>query len=336
MKFRLVFGLLAGAMALAACTGSSEETSNTLTIYSGRSEELIGPLIEQFSEQTGIKVSIRYGGTSEMAATILEEGDNSPADVFYGQDAGALGALAAEDRLVPLSDDVLNLVESRFRSPDGVWIGTSGRARVVVYNTDRVDPADLPDSIMGFADPEWHGRIGWPPTNGSFQAFVTAMRQTEGEEATRQWLEGIIANDPIAYPKNSVALAGVAAGEVDIAFVNHYYLFRALQEEGDSFAARNYYLPDGDIGALINVAGAGIVDTSQNQNTAEQFIAFLLSADAQQFFADETYEYPLISGIDINPNLPPLSDIATPDIDLTDLADLQGTLELLQEVGALD
>ena len=297
---------------------------------------MVGPLIQQFEEQTGIQANVRYGDSAELAATILEEGNHSPADVYFGQDAGALGALGAADRLAPLPDGILDRVEARFRSPEGVWVGASGRARVVAYNADNVDPDDLPDSMHGFTDPAWKGRIGWPPSNGSFQAFVTAMRVVEGEDAARVWLEGIVANEPVVYPKNSVALAGVAAGEVDVAFINHYYLFRALEEQGESLPARNYFLPGGDVGALINVAGAGVLDTASNPAGAEQFIAFLLSPEAQQYFADETYEYPLVEGVEANPALPPLSTIETPDIDLSDLADLQGTLDLLQEVGALE
>ena len=163
--------------------GETEPAS--LTVYSGRNENLVGPLLEQFARDTGIAIQVKYGGTAEIAATILEEGANSPADVFYAQDAGALGALQAENRLAELSDAVLNAVEPRFRSPQGRWVGTSGRARVVVYNTENVQPEDLPASILDFVKPEWKRRIGWAPTNGSFQAFVTAMRVTLGEDRTR-------------------------------------------------------------------------------------------------------------------------------------------------------
>ncbi len=311
-------------------------TDDELIVYSGRSEELIAPLIERFEEVSGIRVGVRYGETAQMAATILEEGDNSPADVFFAQDAGALGALAAHGRLIPLPDDLLNRVEPRFRSSQGLWVGISGRARVVAYNTARVDPAELPDSIFGFTDPRWKGRIGWVPTNGSFQAFVTAMRVLEGEERTRAWLEGILANQPIAYPSNSVALEAVAAGEVDVAFINHYYLFQALAEQGESYGARIHFLRGGDVGALVNVAGVGIVDTADHVEAARQFVAFLLSEEAQRYFAERTYEYPLISGVPADPRLPPLEEIETPDIDLSALSDLEGTLRLLQEVGVLE
>ena len=307
----------------------------TLVIYSGRSEELVGPLFAQFEETSGTDVQVRYGDTAELAATILEEGENSPADLFFAQDPGALGALTDEGRLRELPEETLDVVPAQFRSDDGVWIGTSGRARVVAYNTEELSEADLPDSIFDFTDPEWEGRIGWAPTNGSFQAFVTALRVLEGEDRAREWLEGIQANDPFVYPDNSSALEGVASGEVEVAFVNHYYLYQALEEQGEEFPARNYYLKNGDPGALVLAAGAGILDTAENPEAAQSFIEFALSEEAQQYFADETYEYPLVDGVEPSEDLVPLSEIQSPDVDLSNLDDLQGTLELLQETGVL-
>lgn len=325
----LLFLLL--SFAAAACGGNGD----SLTIYSGRTQSLVQPLLEQFSEDTGISVRVRYGDTAELAATILEEGGNSPADVFLAQDAGALGALAERGLLSELPAALLDRVPPAFRSPDGVWVGVSGRARVVAYNPERVRVEDLPDSIFGFTDPRWKGRIGWPPTNGSFQAFVTALRLLEGDDGARSWLDGIRANDPKEYPNNITALEAVASGEVDVAFVNHYYLFRFLEERGQGFSARNYYLPGGDAGSLINVAGVGILDSAGDRKSGERFIDYLLSRGAQEYFATETYEYPLIEGVELHPDLLPLSELQPPDIDLSGLSDLQGTLELLRETRVL-
>ena len=315
-------------------TEASGAGSGTLTVYSGRNEELVGRLLEQFTDDTGLEVRARYGDTAEMANLILTEGDNSPADVFFAQDAGALGAIAEEGLLATLPAEVLELVEERFRSPDGEWVGVSGRARVVAYNTENVSEDDLPDSIFGFTDPEWSGRIGWAPTNGSFQSFVTALRQLEGEDGAREWLEGIQANDPRVYEGNNQALDAVIAGEIDVAFVNHYYLMQRLAEEPDVPAA-NHFLTDGDPGALVNVAGVGILNTAANADAAQTFVEYLLSPEAQEYFAAETKEYPLLDGVEPDAELPPLDDIGTPELDLSDLSDLEGTLELLQEVGVL-
>ena len=331
---RLVVPLLAllSLSAIVACGGDDAET---LTIYSGRSESLVQPILDQFEEESGVKVRVRYGDTAELAATILEEGGNSPADVFFAQDAGALGALADVGLLKTLPSMVLDLAPSQYRSQADLWVGISGRARVVAYNTNVLSPDDLPDSIFGFTAPEWEGRIGWAPQNGSFQAFVTGLRVLEGDDAARDWLEGIMANNPTEYPNNTTSLEGVANGEVDVAFVNHYYLFRFLEEEGDGFNARNYYTGPGDAGSLVNIAGAGILKTTNSNDLAEQFLRYMLGTTAQQYFADETYEYPVIDGIAIQEGLVPLAEIRPPDIDLSDLSDLNGTLDLLRETGAL-
>jgi iron(III) transport system substrate-binding protein len=321
----------AAALALVSCGGDDEDT---LTVYSGRSETLVQPILDDFAEERDVDIEVRYGDTAEMAATILEEGDNSPADLFFAQDAGALGALAAEGLLWELPDGLLDRVPAAYRSRDGTWVGISGRARVVAYNTDVLAPEDLPDSILGFTDPAWEGRIGWAPQNGSFQAFVTGLRQIEGDEEALAWLEGIQANDPTAYENNTMAVQGVASGEVDVAFVNHYYLYAIMAEEGD-IPVRNHFTAPGDPGSLVNVAGAGILESADSPDLAEEFLDYMLATEAQQYFADETFEYPLIEGVSAHADLVPLSDLMPPDIDLGDLADLSGTLDLLREAGVL-
>ncbi len=339
--------LLALVAILSACAGQPEliqgqpagvaTQAASLIIYSGRNENLVGPLIEQFKADTGINAQVRYGDTAEMAATILEEGKNSPADVFFGQDAGALGALAKAGRLEILPDALLQQVAPHFRDEAGRWVGASGRARVLVHNTDLVQPDDLPQDIWGLTEPQWRGKVGWAPSNGSFQAFVTALRVLEGDEAARRWLEAMIANDVKVYAGNSAIVEAVASGEISVGLVNHYYLYQHLAQKDANAPLANYYFPGSGAGALINVAGAGIVDTSRNKTAAERFIAFLLSQEAQQYFASQTNEYPLAGqNVKLPPGLLPLSEIATPAIDLGNLDDLQGTLLLLQAVGALN
>lgn len=347
-------GLLAVALALAACgsprtvtTPAAPEAAapsagaagpalpGSLVIYSGRSESLVDPVIRQFADATGIDVQVRYGSTPEMAATLLEEGSRSPADVFFAQDPGGLGAVAEAGLLASLPEDILSMVPPAYASADGQWVGVSGRVRVVVYNIEAVDPTDLPDSLDGFSDPSWKGRLGMVPANGSFQTMVTAMRRAWGEEATREWLVAMLANDPISYENNTAAVAAVGAGEVDAAFVNHYYLYRFLAEEGDSFPARNHYLADGGPGSLVMVAGAGRLVAGDNEANALRFLRFLLSTVAQQYFASTTYEYPLVAGVTVERGLPPLDQLQAPQLALEELADIEGSLALLQEVGFL-
>ena len=332
--------LLLLLLLLASCQGDEPAggESNRLVIYSGRSESLVQPLIDQFAADSGLDVDVRYGGTAELAAALLEEGENSPADLFYAQDPGGLGAVEAAGLLAPLPRERLEQVNPFFVPDSAAWVGISGRARVIVYNSTLLTESDLPADIAGFTDPQWRGRIGWAPTNGSFQAMVTAMRAIWGAAETRAWLAGIQANDPVVYSGNTPIVEGVASGEVDVGFVNHYYLFRFLSEQGESFPARNYFLPGGGPGSLLMVSGAGILRSAENEANAQRFIDYLLSETGQQYFSDETFEYPVIAGVaadEMLVPLPALIDLAA-TVSLTELADLQGTQDLLLDLGIIE
>jgi len=333
LKGRIIAGIwvLTLTLLLAACGGGSE--SNTLTIYSGRSESLVAPIIQQFGASSGANVLVKYASTPLLAATLLEEGERSPADVFFAQDPGGLGAV--ESMLAPLPDDILALVPDWAKAPSKRWVGLSGRARTVVYNTEELTEADLPDDLFGFVESRWRGRIGWAPTNASFQTMVSAMRGIWGEDKTRLWLEGINDNDPKVYPKNTPIVAAVASGEIDVGFVNHYYLHRFLAEEGEGFQARNYHPRSGGPGSVVMVAGAGILSNSEKQDLAQRFLRFLLSPVAQSYFASETFEYPIIDGIRAQGGQVPIADFPHPDVSVAVLSDLDGTQKLLQSVGIL-
>ena len=314
----------------------TEEKDRTLTVYSGRSQSLVHPILEAFGEYSGVDIRVKYAGSASTAATLLEEGDNTPADVVFLQDPGSLGSLAAAGMLAELPQGTLDKVDSRLRDPNGQWIGTSGRARTIIYNTETIDPAgDLPASILDFTAEEWKGRVGWAPRNGSFQSFVTALRLQIGEEGAREWLEGMKDNDAREYPNNVSIVQAAANGEVDVGFVNHYYLERFLEEHGPEFKARNHFIGNGDPGALVLVAGAGILEASENRETAEEFIEFLLSEPAQVYFTSEVKEYPVSAGVEPEGDLPPIASLDPPDVDLGSLSDLQGTIDLLREVGVL-
>ena len=312
---------------------ASGQDPGKLVIYSGRSESLVNPIIQQFKGATGIDVQVKYASTGQLAATLLEEGHNSPADVFYAQDPGGLAAVSG--MMATLPADLIELTPEWARSSAGHWVGITGRARVVVYGTDILSEADLPDDLWGFTQPEWKGRVGWAPTNGSFQAMVTALRVGWGEERTEEWLRAMLDNDVRDYPKNTPQVAAAASGEIDVGLVNHYYLYRFLAEEGAEFPARNAHLRAGGPGSIVLVSGAGILNTADNPEHAEQFIRFLLSQVGQQYFAGSTFEYPLVADVRPSVLLTPLADIAQPDITLADLSDLAGTQALLQKVGAL-
>ena len=321
---------LALIAAFSACSGGRDP----LTIYSGRDEALIGPLLEEFSATNDIAIDVRYGETADLALLIAEEGENTPADVFLSQSPGAVGFLANEGLLGELSDEELSAVDARFESDDGRWIGLSARQRVLVYNEELVDEDDLPDSVLDLTDESFGGDVALAPTNGSFQDFVTAMRQIEGEEVAAQWLNDMESNGSPTYADNSSIVDAVARGEVPMGLVNHYYNYRKLDEDPDA-PSRNFVFPGGDVGSLLIASTGSIVANTDKQDEASAFIDYLLSDDAQQFYSEETFEYPLTEGVQPPPDLPPLGSLDTPDIDLNDLGSLQETARLIEESGLL-
>ncbi|NNC92050.1 MAG: iron ABC transporter substrate-binding protein [Acidimicrobiia bacterium] len=329
LRTRLFLALALVALLLSAC--DSDEPS--IVVYSGRTENLIGPLLEEFTAQTGIRVAVKYGGSDELALLISEEGDRSPADVFISQSPGTVGFLADAGRLAPLDPSVLDLVEPEFRNATGLWVGLSGRVRTLVYNTEVVDPASLPASVLDLTSAPFRGRVGVAPANGSFQDFVTAMRELQGDPATLAWLEGLEANDARTYVNNTAIVQAVGRGEVAFGLVNHYYNLR-VQAEDPGAASANFYFPDGDIGSLLIVTAAGVLDSSDNPGDAARLIAFLLGESAQAFFSQETLEYPLASGVPASDELPPLAalNVATYDFDRLG-GGLGRTKELIDESG---
>ena len=310
-----------------------EKDPGSLVIYSGRKESLVGPIIEQFADATGIKVDVKYGKSAAMAATLNEEGSNSPADVFYAQDPGALGSVEGMMQALPTA--TLEKIPAWAQDDDGKWVGVSGRARVLVYSPTRVKDNELPNTILELTHPRYKGRLGWAPTNGSLLTMITGMREVWGEEKTSNWIKGLLANDIKIYPKNTPQVQAVHDGEIDFGLVNHYYLYRFVTEAGEDFKARNYHVPSAGPGALVMVSGASVLKTAKNKDNAERFINFMISKVAQQYLAGQIFEYPLVDGVKTNRLLTPIADIKQPDIALSDLSDLTGTTELLRSLGAL-
>lgn len=335
---KTLFGaiLIAALFGTAGASGRPEGRTETITLYAGRGEGLVQPLIEQFEEETGISVRVRYGGTAELAVLIQEEGSRSPADLFWGQDGGALGALAVADLLRDLPQDIFAGVPDIYRSQRNNWVATSGRARVLAYDPRVVSSGDLPGSIFDLTDPRFRGRVAWAPTNGSFQAFVTAMRYVHGEDRTLAWLQGMLANDVQPYRNNTAIVEAIGAGEIAMGITNNYYLLRFLAAD-PAFPVRQTFFDAEDIGNLVNVAGAGILRTAPNPTGAERFVRFLLEQEAQRFFTREIYEYPVRDSVDMNPELVPYSELLrlSPAVDLDVLEDLEGTLTMLRRAGAL-
>ena len=310
--------------------------AETLTIYSGRSKSLVEPIIKQFEEKSGIQVEVSYGGTTQLAAAILTEGDKSPAALFWAQDAGALGAVSKKAMFDALPESILTQVPSGFRDAEGFWIATSGRARVLAYSPERVKMEEFPESIFDLTQPMWKGRVGWAPTNASFQAFVTSLRVQVGEERTKEWLRGMKANGVKKYAKNTPIIEALAAGEIDVGLPNHYYLLRFKSKDSD-FPVEQIFFKASDPGNLVNIAGIGLLKSSKNKEAALKFVEFLLSHKAQQYFTSDVFEYPAIEGVTPHASLIPLSELLqlAPTFNLNDMDDLDGTVKLLRDVEIL-
>ena len=333
--------LTVSATLVAACGGSEGDTNDgaapsdgALVVYSGREEELVGPLYEQFTAQTGIELDVRYGSSGELAAVLREEGDNSPADVFYSQTAGDIGAV--EELLAPLPEDIRDLVGAGYQAENGTWVGVTGRVRTMVYNTETISEADLPASVLDLASPDWaYGDIGVAPTNASFIAFIGALRLSIGDERTQAFLDGL-AEHAKTYEKNGLIVDAVANGEIDSGLVNHYYLYEKLGDDlpEDAPVANHFFAPT-DVGSLNNVSAAGMLATSDTWDQAAEFIRYLLT-EGQVYFAANTLEYPMNPaqpGVTLAAELPPLPETG-PSVDLSELArDLETTVQMIDQAG---
>lgn len=306
--------------------------TEALVVYSGRSESLVGPLIERIEKEVGFPIEVQYGKTAEMVTRLVTEGAESPADVVFAQDSGHLGVLAGQKILAPLPTEVLETVDSRFRDPEGSWVGTSGRLRVLVYDSEAVPVEDLPKSLKDLADPKWKGKLGWAPTNSSLHAHVSALRHSWGEDETKTWLQGVMANEPRVYPKNSPQVKAANEGEIALGWVNHYYLHR-VPKEGRRAAVASFAA--GDAGNVLMVAGVGIRKGAKHEQQARTFIEALLSEESQAYFATESYEYPTRPGVKLHEDVTPLADDTLFDVDQKHLADLAPTRKMLQELGLL-
>lgn len=323
-----------GALALAGAAATApSETS--LTIYSGRDERLVKPIFDRFTKETGIKLNVRYGSSTSLATTLIEEGGRSPADVFWATEPGTLGLVAGRRLLQRIPQTTFGKVPARFSTPSRRWVGTSARSRVLVYNTQALTAGQLPKSVWELTNPRWKGKIGLPPTNGSFQAFVGATMYLHGEDRVRDWLRGLKDNDVRFFANNTATVEAVSRGDVQVGLVNHYYLYNVLAST-PGLPIRNHWLRAGDPGSLVLAAGVGVVASTKKDAAAGRFVRFLLSRWAQRFIArgPGAAEYPLIKGMWPRPGLPRLEQIKGPKYNLGRLAvDLPAAVRLLLEQG---
>lgn len=324
--------------------GCGEESADEIVVYSGRSKALVEPLLEQYDGD--VDVEVRYGSDAELLAAIQEEGDQSPADVFWANTTGALGNAVSNDLLATLPDSLTDM-PARFAPDNQRWMPVTTRFRVLAYNSERVDSDELPGSVLDLPDhEEFEGRVGWTPSYSSFQDFVTALRTVEDEEATRTWLQGMQDLNPRSYSSNTPMIQAMDAGEIDVALTNHYYVLRLrygdakVDDEGNidpEAPVAIHHFEEGDAGNLALVTGAGVLRTSEQSGAAHAFLRFLMSEDAQAFAAETLNEYPLRPETEVPDYMMPVEEALglSPDFDFERLQELDDTLELLRDVGAV-
>jgi iron(III) transport system substrate-binding protein len=335
MKRAALLLVLASALSLATVGCSSDDDGPSITVYNAQHEQLLEELAPKFTEETGIEVKLRSGKDLELSAQLVQEGDASPADVFLTENSPAMSQVERAGLFTELPESVLSPIPEQYRPVSGLWTGFVARSTVLVYNTDLVDPAELPLSILDLAEPEWDGRISFSPTGADFQAIVAGVLELEGEDATRAWLEGIKANGTV-YDGNNVVLESVNAGESEVGIIYHYYWYRDQAESGEvSDNSELYFFGSQDPGAFVSVSGAGILASSDKQDDAEKFLEFLTGEVGQQALADSyALEYPLNPAVELAPPVKPLSELQPPVVNVSDL-DGETVVELMTEVGFL-
>ncbi|HAQ22538.1 MAG TPA: iron ABC transporter substrate-binding protein [Acidimicrobiaceae bacterium] len=327
----LVLGLAA------ASTACGSDGAQSLTIYSGRSEKLVGPIFEAFTAETGIDVEVKYGSSSDMALALETEGGKTPADIFLSRSPGPTGYLNDLGLLARIEDDVLVRVETGNRSDDGRWIGFAGRARVLVYNIDQVTEDELPDSIFDLTGPEYEGFVAIPSANSSFQDWFTVFRLRNGDDVAIQWLNDMVANGARSYPKNRAIVEATSRGEVQFGLVNHYYNHQEVKKNGEIQRSANHGFAPGDDGGLMIIATASVLKSSDAKGLANRFLTFLLSDVQQRYLTDNVFEYPLAIGVSPAKQLPKRPADTVGAVDVGDMAaQFTRTIEIIETSGILD
>jgi len=315
----------------------SAPAADPLTIYSGRSERLIKPVLDAFTVATGIQIELLSSGTTELVNRLKAEGDRTPADLLITNDAGSLELARTAGLLHPLNmREVERAIPAQFRAPDNAWVGLTGRFWIVAYNRTMVQP-DQVQSLFDLADPKWKDKIAIPNAGSEYlQAGVSVIRATYGDEKTRQFLQGIKTNaGSQVYQKSSQIVEAVAKGQVPLGIVNHYYVYRYLATQPDAPIA--VVMPDqheGGMGAIMNVSGVGIIKSTKHLDSAKLLVEFLVAQAGQKLFADLDKEYPLHQDVKADPALVERKSFRAALVPLSKLAELrEPTLALIEQVG---
>jgi iron(III) transport system substrate-binding protein len=320
-----------------SATSASSLAGQTITLYNGQHEQTTDALVKAFEKQTGVTVKVRNDDEDVLAQQVEQEGSRSPADVFFTENTPPLARLDEKGLLAPIGSQALTAVPSKYSADDKDWVGVSARVSVLVYNTDKLKPSQLPKSVMDLADPQWKGKLDIAPSETDFAPIVTSIAQDKGDAAAVTWLKALKDNAGSHQdPDNETLVANVNKGTTEIGVINHYYWYRLKAELGQSgiHSALATFAP-GDDGYLLDVSGAGVLKSSQHQAAAQAFVAFLVSAAGEQVLSQsDSWEYPIGSGA-TNPMLPPLSGFHPRQFSLSQIGDGNKALDLLQQAGVL-
>ncbi|MCV7300365.1 iron ABC transporter substrate-binding protein [Mycobacterium barrassiae] len=327
--------LSTAAVVLAATSCSSSNESDELLIYNAQHESLTKEWIEAFTEETGIKVTYRQGGDTELGNQLVAEGAESPADVFLTENSPAMAAVEKAGLFADLDSATLDQVPAQYRPATGKWTGVAARSTVFVYNTSKLQPDQLPKSLLDLQLPEWKGRWGAPPTKADFQAIVAALLQLKGEAETSKWLAAMKSGATL-YSDNIATLKAVNAGEVDGGVIYHYYWFRDQSKTKEMSAnTALHYFKNEDPGAFVSLSGGGVLESSKKKDQAQQFIRFITGKKGQEVLEKGTsFEYPVASGVPANPALPPLDSLQAPAVDPS-MLNSQLVTDLMTKAGLL-
>ena len=339
MKSLMALGLVSavGLSGLGFGVSAAPAAAETLTLYSAQHPQVDAMLMAAFTKETGIKVQVREGEGPDVAAQIIQEGADSPADVFFTENSPELNLLDEKGLLAPVDKATLAQVPAQYSAADGNWLGVLARENVLAYNTALIKESALPASLLDLAKPEWKGKLGFAPSDSDFLPLVSAVIKQYGKAQALAWLNGLKANGTV-YQDDEGAVAAVARGSVAVAIINNYYWYRLETDLGPAkIDSKIYHFKDGDIGGLVNISGAAVLKSSKNPAAAQQFLAFLVSRPAQEMLgkSEIDYEYPLRAGVSPNAKLTPFKDLQPPAINVSTLGDDQEAGALLQQAGLI-
>ncbi len=316
-------------------SGSGAGSGETLTVYSGQHEQTTIALVKAFERKTGIKTAVRSDDEATLANQIIQEGSNSPADVFYTENTPPLEALRKHGLLAPVAPAALASVPARYSSAQGLWLGVSARVSVLVYNASQLQPSQLPSSILELSDPRFKGKLAYAPAETDLQPLITSIVKFKGVAAAEAWLKGLQKNGR-QLPDNETVTAQVNAGQSALGPVNHYYWYRLRREQGGKMSSAIHYFAPRDPGYLLDVSGAAALKSSHHQAAAQRFLEFLVSREGQEVIAhSDSYEYPLRPGVAPAAGLRPLDQLQPASLTPAELGDGSEALALEQNVGLL-